>query len=129
MGLSLEQLEAEFADFNLAPGRSGPLVLSGTVAISFIERAAAEGYSVLGIEAFHVRPSKEGVGVLPDGSSMRHAATLQPDQEHSIDYTLSTGDMSGAPSQAVTFVREHASFVTDFEVVLNDEANDAGRRS
>jgi hypothetical protein len=47
MRITVEQLEAEFAAFNLMPG-GGVVVLPAAEAISLIERAASEGYGVLG---------------------------------------------------------------------------------
>jgi hypothetical protein len=120
MGITVEQLEAEFAAFNLMPG-GGVVVLPAAEAINLIERAAWEGYAVLGLDGFHVRGA-EGHAVLADRTLMR-GVEIQPDLEHSIDYSLSTAPSPGAWSEAVAFVREHAACVTGFEVVLGDRVD------
>jgi hypothetical protein len=118
MDVTLEQLEAEFAALNIGPG-SDLVVLAASGAIALIERAAAEGYGVLGLDGFHIRVAPSHAA-LPDGSLIR-AVEIQPDLAHSIDYSSSTASASpGAWAEALAFVREHAAFVTGFEVVLGD---------
>ena len=120
MRLTLGQLEAEFAHLSVGPGGVS-LLLPGDAAVRFIQRAEANGYRVVGLDAFHIRKRQVVVTSLPDGSQVTNGTELQPDLAHSIDYTVGSAARSGDYAQAASFVMEHAPFVSGFEVLLSTD--------
>jgi hypothetical protein len=97
--MTVEQLEKEFALKTLH--RSTIVILSPNDAIRFVERAHEEGLSVFGVDGFHL-----------------HGDQVQPDMQHSVDYSVDFGRQDGAWSKAVEFIRNKEKQVEGFEVVL-----------
>ncbi len=84
--------------------RYGVLTLSAADAYAMIQRAAREKVRVLGIDSVLIR----------DGS-------IQPQMEHSVDYSARSFFSDSDWDDAVAFIQKKAPLGFVFEVVLGDD--------
>ena len=102
--MTLAELKAEFRDRALAPDTL--FLLNGHDAIAFIERAAAQGFRLLGVEGFRITDR----------------GAYQPEQDQSND--LADVNVSDAEfiESTKTLIREGARSGFRYQVVVNNEA-------
>ena len=101
--MKAKRLELEFSPRNLR-SEGGILILPPADAIELVDRAADEGVPILGIDGFRI-----------------DVRGVQPSLEHSVDYSPQVRDGRGCWEDASGFIREHASEMSGFEIVLGND--------